>query len=149
MTSEPSIADSISRHACSAPESLAVSEEDTGRRLTYGRLDSHASRLAGHLRSLGADRDQVVAIVLPRSADLVVAALATFRTGAAYAPFDPSMPVSRLIEMLDDLQPAAVVARGALGSLCGGAWATVGLDANIEGVDAPRAQRRRKCGGAD
>ena len=145
MTSEPSIADSITRHACSAPESLAVSEEDTGRRLTYGRLDSHANRLAGDLRTLGADRDRVVAIVLPRSADLVVAALATLRTGAAYAPFDPSMPVPRLIEMLEDLQPAAVVARGALGSRLRGAWATVGLDANIEGVapESPAAPDMR------
>jgi amino acid adenylation domain-containing protein len=145
VTSEPSIADSITRHACSAPESLAVSEEDTGRRLTYGRLDSHANRLAGHLRTLGADRDRVVAIVLPRSADLVVAALATLRTGAAYAPFDPSMPVPRLIEMLEDLQPAAVVARGALGSRLRGAWATVGLDANIAGVapESPAALEMR------
>ena len=145
MTSEPSIADSITRQAWFAPASPAVYEEDTGRLLTYGTLNSHADRLARQLRTLGAARDRVVAIVLPRSADLVVAALATLRTGAAYAPFDPSMPVPRLIEMLEDLQPAAVVARDALGSRLRGAWATVGLDANIEGValESPAAPEMR------
>ena len=139
VTSEPSIADSITRQTWVAPASPAVYEEDTGRLLTYGTLDSRANRLARHLRTLGADRDRVVAIVLPRSADLVVAALATLRTGAAYAPFDPSMPESRLIEMLEDLQPAAVVTGGALGSRLRGAWTTVELDANIEGV-APESR---------
>jgi amino acid adenylation domain-containing protein len=147
VTSEPSIADSITRQARFAPANPAVYEEDTGRLLTYGTLSSHANRLAGQLRTLGAARDRVVAIVLPRSADLVVATLATLRTGAAYAPFDPSTPVTRLTEMLEDLQPAVLVTRGALGARLRGAWATVGLDANIEDV-APESPAAPEVRGA-
>ena len=139
MTLEPSIADSIAGHALTAPASPAIIEDETGRRLTYATLHSRANRLARHLRALGVDRDRVVALALPRSADLVIAALATLRAGSVYAPFDPSTPVARLIEMLEDLQPAVVVARRSLGSsLPPGAWALIGLDADAD-VVAPEA----------
>jgi amino acid adenylation domain-containing protein len=130
---EPSIADAIASHAIAGPARLAIIEDDTGLRLTYGSLDARANHLAHHLRALGVDRDRVVALVLPRSTDLVVGALATIRTGAAYAPFDPSTPVDRLIAMLEDVQPAVVVARLAFGSsLPRGAWTMIALDVDAE-----------------
>ena len=136
MTSGRFIAGWIAAHAISSPFSPAI-VEDTGSALTYGMLDARARRLAGRLRALGADREQVVAILLPRSADLVVAALATWRAGAAYAPFDPSTPVARLAEILDDLQPAVLVTHGKLASaLPAAGWPVVTLDAEAESADA-------------
>src|SRR6266850_3764924 len=148
VTLEPSIADSIAGHALTAPASPAIIEAETGRRLTYATLHSRANRLARHLRALGVDRDRVVALALPRSADLVIAALATLRAGSVYAPFDPSTPVARLIEMLEDLQPAVVVARRSLGSsLPPGAWALIGLEADAD-VVAPEAAPASEFRGA-
>ena len=147
VTSEPSIADSITRQACSAPASPAVYEEDTGRLLTYGTLDSHADRLAGHLRTLGAARDRVVAIVLPRSADLVVAALATLRTGAAVRPvrsLDARTPPDR-----DARRPPTSRRRRPRRprlAPCGAPGPPSG-STRTSRARPPRAQRRRKCGG--
>ena len=73
--------------------SLAI-VDDAGLTLSYGLLDARSRHLANRLWALAAGREQVVAIVLPRSADLVVAALASWRAGAAHAPFDPSTPVA-------------------------------------------------------
>src|SRR5690348_9961904 len=97
----------IAAHAVAAPGHPAV--VDDSQLVTYATLQTRAGRLARHLATLGAERERVVALVLPRSADLVVAALATLQTGAAYAPFDPTTPAERLAAMLEDAQPAVVV----------------------------------------
>jgi amino acid adenylation domain-containing protein len=138
MTADRSIPESIAAHSASTPDSPAV-VEDTGLSVTYGMLDARARRLAGQLKRRGADRGQVVALVLPRSADVVIAALATWRTGAAYAPFDPSTPRVRLTSMLKDLQPAVVVVGGALASaLRADGWpvCAVDLDGEVEDRDS-------------
>jgi amino acid adenylation domain-containing protein len=122
-----SITELIAERAVAAPAAPAVVED--GAVLTYGALDAHANRLAHHLRALGAGRERIVALVLPRSADLVVAALAALRAGAAYAPFDPATPGERLATMLEDASPSVVVTRQAHGAaLPAGPWATVLLD---------------------
>jgi amino acid adenylation domain-containing protein len=136
VTAKRSTAESIAAHATSTPDSPAI-VEDAGRTLTYRLLDAHAHRLATRLRALGATREQVVALVLPRSADLVVSALATWKAGAAYAPFDPSTPATRLAEMLEDLQPAVVVAHSALAStLPAGGWPVFALGVDSTDGDA-------------
>ncbi len=73
--------------------------------LTYAELDAAADRVARVLRSRGAGPEQVVALLLPRSADLVVAQLAVVKTGAAFLPVDPSYPAERVQYMLDDANP--------------------------------------------
>ncbi|WP_210976472.1 non-ribosomal peptide synthetase, partial [Streptomyces sp. RM72] len=82
--------------------------------VTYAELDARAERLARRLRRAGARPESFVAVVLPRSADLVVALLAVVRTGAAYVPVDPTYPADRIQYVLRDCDPALVVTESRL-----------------------------------
>ncbi|MBJ6636763.1 amino acid adenylation domain-containing protein [Streptomyces sp. DHE7-1] len=80
----------------------AVAVTDGERTLSYADLDAMSGRLAEHLRLRGAARGSLVAIHLPRSAAIVVAALAVLKTGAAYVPLDDDLPPERLRHILGD-----------------------------------------------
>ena len=81
--------------------------------LTYAELNTRANRLAHHLLAHGVGPENVVALALPRSTDLVTAILAVLKTGAAYLPVDPDYPADRVGYMLEDAEPVAVVTSGA------------------------------------
>ncbi|AXI80468.1 non-ribosomal peptide synthase/polyketide synthase [Peterkaempfera bronchialis] len=89
------------------PQAPAVVFEDTV--LTYRELNRRANRLAHALIARGVGPEQVVALRLPRSAELVVAVLAVLKTGAAYLPIDPDYPAARIAYMLEDARPAVVL----------------------------------------
>ncbi|MFE7404365.1 amino acid adenylation domain-containing protein, partial [Streptomyces sp. NPDC057557] len=89
------------------PQAPAVVFEDTA--LTYHELNRRANRLAHSLIARGAGPEQVVALRLPRSPELVVAVLAVLKTGAAYLPIDPDYPAARIAYMLEDARPAVVL----------------------------------------
>ncbi len=90
-----------------SPESLAVTFE--GRSITYRELDAAANRLAYALAGHGVGPGQRVAMLLPRSADAIVAMLAVVKTGAAYVPIDPAVPAARMQFVLGDSAPAAAI----------------------------------------
>ncbi|MCK1502142.1 non-ribosomal peptide synthetase [Bradyrhizobium sp. 188] len=73
-----------------------------GTALTYRQLNERANAWAHRLIELGAGRDTCVALCLERSADLIVAVLATLKAGAAYVPVDPNYPVERVAFMISD-----------------------------------------------
>ncbi|WP_433240269.1 non-ribosomal peptide synthetase [Streptosporangium sp. CA-135522] len=89
------------------PDAIAL--VDGERVLTYGRLNGRANRLARLLAERGVGPERVVALALPRSADLVVAALAVVKAGGAYLPVDPGYPVERIAYMLADAAPRVVI----------------------------------------
>ncbi|MBT3153764.1 amino acid adenylation domain-containing protein [Streptomyces sp. CHD11] len=89
------------------PDAPAVT--DTGRALAYRQLDDAAGRLARLLTERGVTRGDLVAVVLPRGTDLIVAVLAALKAGAGYVPVDPGHPAERIADLLDDAAPAAVV----------------------------------------
>ncbi|MDT8913027.1 non-ribosomal peptide synthase/polyketide synthase [Amycolatopsis sp. PS_44_ISF1] len=100
-------------HARRAPGALAVRSEDGD--LTYAELGERANRLARLLIGRGAGPERVIALALPRSADLVVAELAVLKAGAAFLPVDPGYPAERIAFMLADSRPALVLTRDGLG----------------------------------
>nr|MDA8371032.1 condensation domain-containing protein [Nocardiopsaceae bacterium] len=94
------VGDLIAATARRVPDAVAVRAGGTD--LTYAALDARADGLAARLRAAGAAPERVVAIALPRCADLVAALLAVGRTGAAYLPVDPEFPAERIAHMLTD-----------------------------------------------
>ncbi|MDX3193712.1 amino acid adenylation domain-containing protein [Streptomyces sp. MN03-5084-2B] len=78
-------------------------------RLSYRELGERAGRLAAGLAARGIGTGDVVAVVLPRSAELVVALLGVLRTGAAYLPLDPGYPAERVRAMTADARPVLTI----------------------------------------
>ncbi|MDH6112893.1 amino acid adenylation domain-containing protein [Kitasatospora sp. MAP12-15] len=97
----------VEANAAAHPDRLALSHRE--QRLTYGELDARANRIARLLIGRGAGAGDIVAMVLPRSVDYVVAALAIVKTGAAYLPVDTGYPVERITQVLDDSRASHVV----------------------------------------
>lgn len=63
--------------------------------LTYQELFSLSNQLAHRLQKLGADRDCLVAVVMEKGWEQIVAVLGILTSGAAYVPIDPSWPEER------------------------------------------------------
>ncbi|MGA5527095.1 amino acid adenylation domain-containing protein [Streptomyces pseudogriseolus] len=97
----------VAAQAARTPDAVAVEAEGT--RLTYRELDARAGRLARELAGHGVGHESVVAVALPRSADLVVALLAVLKAGGAYLPVDPRYPSRRLTAILDEARPLLVL----------------------------------------
>lgn len=84
-----------------APDAVAVSAPGRAD-LTFGELDRRANGFAHRLRGLGAGPGRVVAVLLPRTPEALVALLAVLKSGAAYVALDPAYPKARRDFMLHD-----------------------------------------------
>ncbi|MDN0201321.1 amino acid adenylation domain-containing protein, partial [Streptomyces sp. S.PNR 29] len=80
--------------------------------LTFAQLNARANQLARLLIAHGAGPEQIVALALPRSAELVTAVMAVLKSGAAYVPVDPEYPADRISYMLQDSAPLLTLTVG-------------------------------------
>ncbi|MGW2173783.1 amino acid adenylation domain-containing protein [Streptomyces sp. NPDC001705] len=112
----------------SVPEALdAVAAAGPGRtalvcgeeRWSAGELAGRVHRLARALRARAIGAEDVVALALPRSAELVTALLAVADAGAAFLPLDTAYPPERLRALVADARPTLVVTSGAAGAIEG------------------------------
>ncbi|WP_038801082.1 non-ribosomal peptide synthetase [Burkholderia pseudomallei] len=103
------------------PEAIALTFE--GQRLSYAELNARANRLAHYLQARGVGPDRLVALCAERGIEMVVGLLAILKAGGAYVPLDPAYASDRLRGIVEDSQPALVLAdavgRAALGELDG------------------------------
>ena len=90
-----------------SPEATALLFQDAT--LTYSQLNTQANRLAHLLIARGIGPETIVALLLPRSTEMVVGLLAILKAGAAYLPLDHDYPAERLAYLLQDAQPACVL----------------------------------------
>jgi pyochelin synthetase len=68
--------------------------------LSYRDLDRHSTRLGRWLRDQGAAPNTLVAVVMEKGWEQVVAVLGVLKSGAAYLPLDASLPRERLHRIL-------------------------------------------------
>ncbi|GAA2589768.1 amino acid adenylation domain-containing protein [Actinomadura fulvescens] len=77
--------------------------------LTYAELNERANRLAHELIARGVGPEDRVALVLPRTPEIVVSILGVLKAGAAYVPIDPEYPADRVAHLLGDCRPALTI----------------------------------------
>jgi amino acid adenylation domain-containing protein len=121
------------------PDSLAVA--DWQRHLSYAELDRRSNQLAAYLRRSGAAPEQLVALCLERSVEMVVAILAIWKTGSTYVPVDILQPQTRLALLLEDIGAVAVLSTASSMAATGGLG---GYQGRIILLDAQQAEIRNE-----
>ncbi|HVS00369.1 MAG TPA: amino acid adenylation domain-containing protein, partial [Thermoanaerobaculia bacterium] len=104
--------DLFAEQAARTPHAVAVSFEN--RRLTYRELDEQANRLAQWLIDRGVGMDGLVALLVERSLEMIVALVGILKAGGSYAPLEPGLPPSRLRWLLDDVRSPVLLTQTAL-----------------------------------
>ncbi|WP_131809578.1 non-ribosomal peptide synthetase, partial [Mycolicibacterium iranicum] len=118
-----SIPEAFAAQAARSPGAIALSSR--GRELSYRELDKASNRLAHRLIDNGARPGRLVALLVNRSAEAVVAILAVLKTGAAYVAIDPAIPAARIEFILTDAAPVGVITTSALAPRLGGSGVPV------------------------
>ncbi|MCW8128216.1 non-ribosomal peptide synthetase [Microbulbifer halophilus] len=80
------------------PDAMAV--WSSSRQLTYGQLRKLVRHYAHALRNAGARPGELVAVVMRKGWEQVVAVLAVLEAGAAYLPIDADLPAARIDQLL-------------------------------------------------
>jgi len=80
-----------------------------GVELSYREVEERANRLARKLIARDVGPESVVALVLERSPELVIAVLAVLKAGGAYLPIDPGQPAERIRSVIEDAAPVLVI----------------------------------------
>ncbi|WP_433711876.1 non-ribosomal peptide synthase/polyketide synthase [Nocardia sp. CA-084685] len=143
VTETATLADRFALAAAIDPTAVAVRAGT--RSLTYAELDAWSNRLARRLITAGVGPEALVAVALPRSAELVVALVAVIKAGAGYLPIDPNYPADRIEYVLDDAGPICAITSAAT-ELAPGWFGGPVIDiaaANQDSTAITQAQRRR------
>ena len=88
------------RHAQRQPERPAILS--SRRTLSHAELYRRANQIGRALRELGARPNKLVAIVMQKGWEQIVAAYGILFSGAAYLPIDPELPAQRVRHLLAD-----------------------------------------------
>mgnify|MGYP006074556687 FL=1 len=114
--SELTFVDVFERQVERHPEAQALiySEGSRLESLSYAELDAKSNQLARQLVAEGVGGDEIVAVMLERSVDLIVSVFAVLKAGAAYLPLDPAYPAARLAYIISNSQAKMVLSSESL-----------------------------------
>lgn len=89
------------------PNNIAVVYGDI--KLTYQELNQKANQLAHYLRrTYQVQGDDLIALYLDRSENMLIAILAILKSGAAYVAIDPNYPEERICYILEDTRAKVI-----------------------------------------
>lgn len=108
------------------PDAIALAAGAT--ELTYAQVERAANRLAHRLRQDGLGPEDTVGLCLERSPELIVAMLAVMKSGAAFVPLDPTLPRTRLADMVGDARCARILCHAATADLAGSLGASTRVE---------------------
>jgi acyl-CoA synthetase (AMP-forming)/AMP-acid ligase II len=84
--SQGSLRGLLEARAAASPEKVFLFSESDGRRFTYREFDAAVNRAANLLAARGTARGDVVSLLMPNSAEYVIAYFACFKLGALAGP---------------------------------------------------------------
>ena len=106
--SDKTIVDLFEEAVSMHPDNIAVSYEN--KNLRYKELNETANRIAHSLKKkIEIKKDDVFAVLMGRSENMIISILAILKTGAAYLPIDPEYPLERKKYMIDDSAAVAIL----------------------------------------
>jgi amino acid adenylation domain-containing protein/non-ribosomal peptide synthase protein (TIGR01720 family) len=98
---DKTIVDLFEEQADATPHNVAVAFEE--KELSYKELNEQSNRLAAYLRGhYDIQPNDLVAVKLHRSEQVIVSMLAVLKSGGAYVPIDPEYPQERIGYMISD-----------------------------------------------
>ncbi|MFG1664160.1 amino acid adenylation domain-containing protein [Streptomyces sp. Y7] len=97
----------FTEQAARTPEATALVA--AGHELTYAELVRETTRLAHHLSARGVGPDTRVAVLAPRSTELITGLLGIALAGGVYIPVDPDHPADRIAFVLADAAPEVLL----------------------------------------
>ncbi len=87
---------------------IAIIHKDI--QLTYKEVNIKANQLAHYLKDTYQIKvGNIIAMILDRSEYMIIAMLATLKSGAAYLPIDPSYPIERIKYMIKDTKSRIIL----------------------------------------
>ncbi len=87
----------------------AIALRSSHAELTYGELNKRANRLAHRLITIGVKTETLVAILMERSVDMIVATLAVLKAGGAYLPLHSAYPLERMRLIMEEAGASALL----------------------------------------
>ena len=70
--------------------------------ITYEMLNAKANCLANKLLEYGVENEEIIAVQMPRSIELMITLVAIHKAGCAYMPIDTECPQDRMQFLIDD-----------------------------------------------
>ena len=106
--------------------------EVEGEQVSYEELNRRTNQLARYLRKKGVREETRVGICEERGRGMVEGMLGIVKAGGAYVPMEPSYPVERLKQMMEDGEIGLVLSRS-----------EVGAELEEEGVEVVKVDEER------
>lgn len=111
VSEQLTILDLFEQQALNHPNATAVIDE--GIYFTYKDVNDQSNKLARYIKKNNVllDNENVIALALEGSADFIISIIAILKTGSAYLPIDPNMPIRRVQFMLEDSEAILLLSR--------------------------------------
>ncbi|MEV1049531.1 condensation domain-containing protein, partial [Streptomyces sp. NPDC049916] len=104
------------------PDAVAVVEGDVS--WSYAQLNAYANRIARYLIGRGVGAEDIVGVLMPRSATQIATLLGIGKAGAAFLPIDPAYPAERVRYLIEDAGPEVLLTDAAHADAAAGTGAT-------------------------
>ncbi|MBQ6780033.1 MAG: non-ribosomal peptide synthetase [Treponema sp.] len=102
----------LSEVAKTYPSRAAVVDRDGERTTSYAALNDCSSRVAAYLKTLGLQKEQIVAIRLEKSMEYVAVELGVMKCGCAFSPISDAIGEERIAHVLSDSKATLVFDSG-------------------------------------
>src|SRR5437667_6349377 len=115
MRAEPNnIGNLLEQRTARAPGKLFLFSEPDGRRFTYAEFDAAVNRAAAMLRAHGIGKGDVVSLLMPNSAEYIVAYFACWKLGTIAGPVNSLLKEHEIEFVMNNSEAKAILVHSEL-----------------------------------